>query len=205
VADAELGPPSHRPLGGVRDDVLVRCGRARSHSPGWCAVPARTRSEIVYRTHQLVLQRSDLLAEVMTLEMGKPLAEARGEVGYAADLIRWLAEEAVRIDGGYSGTIRKLSFTGSTAVGKLLLAQAANHVIRTSMVLGGNASPPVSAPATLAAPPQPRISPKPCCDTAARSKPLIRLEARSETSTVAGDHRWEPPALHSGRPPRRWW
>ena len=165
--------------------------------------------------------------------MGKPLAEARGEVGYAAELIRWFAEEAVRIDGGYahrpdgaarnvqlkqpvgpcllivpwnfplamgarkvgpaiaagctsilkpapqtplsslalaqlltdaglppgvlnvlptsrageivapmldSGVIRKLSFTGSTAVGKLLLEQAAGHVVRTSMELGGNAA-----------------------------------------------------------------
>ena len=168
----------------------------------------------------------------MTLEMGKPLPEARGEVAYAAEFFRWFAEEAVRIDGGYmhrpdgaarnlqvkqpvgpclliipwnfplamgarkigpaiaagcasilkpapqtplsslalaqmlaeaglpdgvlsvlptsraaeivplmldSGVIRKLSFTGSTAVGKLLLAQAARGVLRTSMELGGNA------------------------------------------------------------------
>jgi succinate-semialdehyde dehydrogenase / glutarate-semialdehyde dehydrogenase len=198
----------------------------------WAATPARTRSEILYRTYQLMVERTELLAEVMTLEMGKPLPDARGEVGYAADFIRWFAEEAVRIDGGYmhrpdgaarnlllkqpvgpcllivpwnfplamgarkigpavaagctsilkpapqtplsslalaqlfseaglpagvlnvlptsraaeivapmldSGVIRKLSFTGSTAVGKLLLGQAAEHVIRTSMELGGNA------------------------------------------------------------------
>ena len=180
----------------------------------------------------MMVGRTDLLAEVMTLELGKPLAEARGEVGYAADLIRWFAEEAVRIDGGHahwpdgaarniqlkqpvgpcllivpwnfplamgarkvgpaiaagctsilkpapqtplsslaltqllvgaglppgvlnvpptsrdgeivepllgSGVIRKLSFTGSTAVGKLLLGQASRNVVRTSMELGGDA------------------------------------------------------------------
>src|SRR3712207_4016405 len=68
----------------------------------WAATPARTRSEILYRTYQLMLERTELLAEVMTLEMGKPLPDARGEVAYAADLIRWFAEEAVRIDGGYT-------------------------------------------------------------------------------------------------------
>jgi succinate-semialdehyde dehydrogenase/glutarate-semialdehyde dehydrogenase len=205
---------------------------AADAQPDWAVTPARTRSEVLYRTYQLMVERIELLAELMTLEMGKPLAEARGEVTYAADLIRWFAEEAVRIDGGYahrpdgaarnlrlkqpvgpcllivpwnfplamgarkigpavaagctsilkpaphtplsslalaelfreaglpagvlnvlptsraaditppmleSGIIRKLSFTGSTAVGKLLLAQAAKQVIRTSMELGGNA------------------------------------------------------------------
>ena len=68
----------------------------------WARTPSRTRSEILYRAYELRVERTDLLAKVMTLEMGKPLAEARGEVSYAADLIRWFAEEAVRIDGGYT-------------------------------------------------------------------------------------------------------
>ena len=190
------------------------------------------RSEILYRAHELTIERTEQLALLMTLEMGKPLPEARGEVAYAAEFFRWFAEEAVRIDGGYahrpdglarnlqvkqpvgpslliipwnfplamgarklgpaiaagcvsilkpapqtplcslalaqilveaglpdgvlsvlttsrtaeivplmldSGVIRKLSFTGSTAVGKLLLEQAARGVLRTSMELGGNA------------------------------------------------------------------
>jgi succinate-semialdehyde dehydrogenase / glutarate-semialdehyde dehydrogenase len=216
---------------GVED--AERAARAAAEAqPAWAATPARTRSEILYRTYELMMERADLLAEVMTLEMGKPLPEARGEVGYAAEMVRWFAEEAVRIDGGYahrpdgaarnvqlkqpvgpcllvvpwnfplamgarkvapaiaagctsilkpapqtplsslafaqllaeaglpagvlgvlptsraelvvpalldSGVIRKLSFTGSTAVGKLLLRQAADRVIRTSMELGGNA------------------------------------------------------------------
>jgi succinate-semialdehyde dehydrogenase/glutarate-semialdehyde dehydrogenase len=179
-----------------------------------------------------VVSRTDELALLMTSEMGKPLAEARGEVAYAAEFLRWFSEEAVRIEGGYGvlpdgrnrmlltrrpvgpcllitpwnfplamgarkiapaiaagctmvlkpapqtplsslalakilqeaglpdgvlnvvttakagevvepmlrgGRIRKLSFTGSTQVGQLLLAQAADNVVRTSMELGGNA------------------------------------------------------------------
>lgn len=175
---------------------------------------------------------TDRLALIATLEMGKPLAEARGEIAYAAEFFRWFAEEAVRLDGGYmpaptggsrfvvtrqpvgpsllvtpwnfpvamgarkiapalaagcacvvkpaeqtplsmlalarvladegvpAGVVnvvttadpaavmtplilddrsRKLSFTGSTAVGKQLLAQCAHTVMRTSMELGGNA------------------------------------------------------------------
>ena len=190
------------------------------------------RSEILYRAYELMVERTEHLAHIMTLEMGKTLAEARGEVAYAAEFFRWFAEEAVRVDGGYSqrpdgaarnvqvkqpvgpclliipwnfplamgtrkigpaiaagcvsilkpapqtplsslalaqiltdaglpdgvlsvlptsqsaevvkvildsGVIRKLSFTGSTAVGKHLLAQAADGVLRTSMELGGNA------------------------------------------------------------------
>jgi succinate-semialdehyde dehydrogenase/glutarate-semialdehyde dehydrogenase len=231
-----VNPATEEIIAEVADADMADAERAlraaADAQPGWAATPARTRSEILYRTCQLMVERTDLLAEVMTLEMGKPLAEARGEVAYAADLIRWFAEEAVRIDGGYahrpdgaarnlqlkqpvgpcllivpwnfplamgarkigpaaaagctsilkpapqtplsslalaalfseaglpagvlnvlptsraaaitplmldSRVIRKLSFTGSTAVGKRLLAQAASQVIRTSMELGGNA------------------------------------------------------------------
>ena len=49
-----------------------------------------------------MIDRTDQLALLMTLEMGKPLPEARGEVSYAAEFLRWFAEEAVRVDGGYA-------------------------------------------------------------------------------------------------------
>ncbi|CAM5267126.1 NAD-dependent succinate-semialdehyde dehydrogenase OS=Streptomyces tendae OX=1932 GN=GUR47_37065 PE=3 SV=1 [Streptomyces tendae] len=200
--------------------------------PEWGRTAPRARSEILRRAHEIVLERADALARLMTSEMGKPLAEARGEVAYAAEFFRWFSEEAVRIDGGHGvlpdgrhrmllsrrpvgpsllitpwnfplamgtrkigpaiaagctmvlkpapqtpltglalaailqeaglpdgvlnvvttsragevcepllrgGRIRKLSFTGSTAVGRLLLAQCADTVVRTSMELGGNA------------------------------------------------------------------
>ena len=213
-------------------DARAAVEAARQAQDPWSRTPARARSEILYRAHQLMVDRTEDLALLMTLEMGKPLAEARGEVAYAAEFFRWFAEEAVRIEGGYthrpdgaarnlqvkqavgpslliipwnfplamgarklgpaiaagcvsilkpapqtplcslalaqilaeaglpegvlsvlttsrtaelvplmldSGVIRKLSFTGSTEVGKLLLAQAAPGVLRTSMELGGNA------------------------------------------------------------------
>ncbi len=198
----------------------------------WAATPPQTRSEILYRAFELMQQRSDDLALLMTLEMGKSLAEAKGEVAYAAEFFRWNSGEALRIDGyvkdaanGQSrvlvlkqpvgpcffitpwnfpsamGTrkiapaiaagctmvvkpaeqtplsmlalaalleeaglpagvlnvvptssspdlsapliadprLRKLSFTGSTEVGRKLIAQAADQVLKVSMELGGNA------------------------------------------------------------------
>ncbi|AHH20263.1 succinate-semialdehyde dehydrogenase [Nocardia nova SH22a] len=210
-------------------DALAAAAAAQSD---WAATPARARSEILYRAHRALLDDTERLARIATAEMGKPLAEARGEIAYAAEFFRWFAEEAVRLDGGYmpapaggsrflvtrqpvgpsllitpwnfpmamgtrkigpalaagctcvvkpaeqtplctlalaeilraagvpdgvvnvvttsdpaavTGPIiadprsRKLSFTGSTAVGKLLLEQCAKTVMRTSMELGGNA------------------------------------------------------------------
>jgi succinate-semialdehyde dehydrogenase/glutarate-semialdehyde dehydrogenase len=200
--------------------------------PGWGATAPRERSDILRRAYELILSRVDELAMLMTLEMGKPLDAARGEVSYAAEFFRWFSEEAVRIGGDYAllpsgrsrqlilrqpvgpcllitpwnfplamgtrkigpavaagctmvlkpapqtplcslalaavlaeaglpdgvlnvittsraggvvepllrgGHIRKLSFTGSTAVGRILLAQSADAVLRTSLELGGNA------------------------------------------------------------------
>lgn len=216
---------------GAHDGTLAVDAAVRAQV-SWSLTSARERSEILYRAFELLTLRTEQFAYLMTLEMGKPLAEARGEVAYAAEFLRWFAEEAVRIDGGFSprpdgtartfvlkqpvgpcllitpwnfplamgarkigpaiaagctmvlkpapqtplsslalagllmeaglppgvlnvvttsqasevvepmfhgGKIRKLSFTGSTAVGKALLSQASHQVIRTSMELGGNA------------------------------------------------------------------
>ncbi|MEU0409029.1 NAD-dependent succinate-semialdehyde dehydrogenase [Streptomyces griseorubiginosus] len=205
---------------------------AVSAQAAWAATPPRVRSEILRRAYDIIIARTEDLALLMTLEMGKPLAEARAEVAYGAEFFRWFSEEAVRIDGGMmtspdgrnrllvtrqpvgpcllitpwnfplamgtrkigpavaagctivlkpapqtpltslalaeilteaglpagvlnivttsdaagvvepllrGGKIRKLSFTGSTQVGRILLAQCADTVIRTSMELGGNA------------------------------------------------------------------
>ncbi|HET6703362.1 aldehyde dehydrogenase family protein, partial [Amycolatopsis sp.] len=216
---------------GPKDALLAEDAAVRAQEP-WAATPPRERGEILRRAHDIILSRTDDLAELITTEMGKPLAEARGEVAYAAEFFRWFAEEAVRIGGDYGvlpdgrnrmllmrqpvgpcllitpwnfplamgtrkigpavaagctvvlkpapqtplsslalagilreaglpdgvlnvvttsraaavvepllrgGRIRKLSFTGSTAVGKLLLTQCADTVLRASMELGGNA------------------------------------------------------------------
>ncbi|GAA1118698.1 NAD-dependent succinate-semialdehyde dehydrogenase [Citricoccus alkalitolerans] len=214
------------------EEAAAALDAAATAQADWAATPPRQRSEILSRAHRLMVEETDRLALIMTLEMGKPLAEARGEVAYAAEFFRWFAEEAVRIDGGYmtapagdsrflvarepvgpcilitpwnfplamgtrkigpalavgctcvikpashtplsilalaeilvragvpDGVVnvvttkrsndvmtplildprsRKLSFTGSTEVGKGLLELAAKTVMRTSMELGGNA------------------------------------------------------------------
>ena len=69
---------------------------------GFAAMPPRERGEILRRAYELIMSRVDDLALLMTLEMGKPLAESKGEVAYAAEFFRWFAEEAVRIDGRYA-------------------------------------------------------------------------------------------------------
>ncbi|MCC3329915.1 NAD-dependent succinate-semialdehyde dehydrogenase [Nocardia abscessus] len=231
-----LDPATGAPLCAVADadpaDGLAALDAACAAQPSWAATPPRERSDLLMRVHRALLAETDRLGLIATLEMGKPLAEARSEIAYAAEFFRWFAEEAVRLDGGYmpaptggsrflvarqpvgpsllitpwnfpvamgarkiapalaagctcvvkpaeqtplsmlalaevmagaglpAGVVnvittadpaavmtplilddrsRKLSFTGSTAVGKQLLAQCAQTVMRTSMELGGNA------------------------------------------------------------------
>jgi succinate-semialdehyde dehydrogenase/glutarate-semialdehyde dehydrogenase len=200
--------------------------------PSWAATDPRERGEILRRAFTMLHERADDFALLMTLEMGKPLAEARGEVTYGAEFFRWFSEEAVRIAGRYAmapsggtrlitmkqpvgpvyaitpwnfplamGTrkigpalaagctvvvkpakqtplttlalaqllieagvpagvvnvitshsagavsspiiadprLRKLTFTGSTEVGRMLIAESAQRVLKVSMELGGNA------------------------------------------------------------------
>ncbi|QIM16180.1 NAD-dependent succinate-semialdehyde dehydrogenase [Leucobacter insecticola] len=68
----------------------------------WAATAPRERGEILRRAFELTIQHREELARIITLEMGKPLAESRGEVNYGAEFLRWFSEEAVRIDGRYS-------------------------------------------------------------------------------------------------------
>jgi succinate-semialdehyde dehydrogenase/glutarate-semialdehyde dehydrogenase len=214
------------------DDAKEALGAADAAFASWRLTAPRERGDILRRAYDTVTARADELALLMTLEMGKPLAESRAEITYAANFLRWYAEEAVRIDGRYAvnengagrvltlrqpvgpclfitpwnfplamGTrkiapalaagctvvvkpakqtplsmlalakileecglpggvvnvitarksgdtmapliadprARKLSFTGSTEVGKTLIAQAAEQVLKVSMELGGNA------------------------------------------------------------------
>lgn len=217
--------------GGAEDADRALDVAARTQ-PTWGRTAPRARSEILRRAYELMMDRQEELATIITTEMGKPLAEARGEVAYAAEFFRWFSEEAVRIGGDAtvsgdgrtriivtkapvgpcvlvtpwnfplamgtrkigpaiaagctmvfkpahltplssfalvqilqeaglppgvlnvvcssdpgsvvepwlrSGKARKVSFTGSTAVGIRLLEQASEHVMRASMELGGNA------------------------------------------------------------------
>jgi succinate-semialdehyde dehydrogenase/glutarate-semialdehyde dehydrogenase len=67
----------------------------------WAATAPRTRSNILRKAFDLLQERRDEFALLMTLEMGKPLAEANGEVTYGGEFLRWFSEEAVRISGRY--------------------------------------------------------------------------------------------------------
>jgi len=67
----------------------------------WAATPPRERSDVLRRAFDLLMQRRDDFALLMTLEMGKPLAESLGEVTYGGEFVRWFSEEAVRVSGRY--------------------------------------------------------------------------------------------------------
>jgi len=214
------------------DDARAALDAACAAQGEWATHPPRERGEILRRAFEAMVARADELALLMTLEMGKSVAEAKAEVLYAAEFLRWNAEEAVRIDGRFAtapngvgrlltmrqpvgpcllitpwnfpaamGTrkigpavaagctmvvkpakltplsmlalaeilvdaglpdgvlnvitassaskttgpliadprLRKLSFTGSTEVGRMLIEQSADNVLKTSMELGGNA------------------------------------------------------------------
>jgi succinate-semialdehyde dehydrogenase/glutarate-semialdehyde dehydrogenase len=214
------------------DDAKAALGAAHEAFQTWRDHPPRERGEILRRAYEAIMARADELALLMTLEMGKPVAESKAEITYAAAFFRWYAEEAVRINGRFtvnengkgrvltleqpvgpcifitpwnfplamgtrkvgpaiaagctmvvkpakqtplsmlamakileesglppgvlnvitakkSGEImeplikdpraRKLSFTGSTEVGRELIKQAADQILRVSMELGGNA------------------------------------------------------------------
>ncbi|MBU1188472.1 MAG: NAD-dependent succinate-semialdehyde dehydrogenase [Gammaproteobacteria bacterium] len=81
------------------DDTSAAISAADSAFAGWRALTAKQRSEILYRWYQLMLQHADDLAMLITREQGKPLAEAQGEIGYAASFVQWFAEEAKRAYG----------------------------------------------------------------------------------------------------------
>jgi succinate-semialdehyde dehydrogenase / glutarate-semialdehyde dehydrogenase len=214
------------------EDGVAAVDAAQAASAGWAATAPRERGEILRRAFERMIAQKENLARLITMESGKALVEARGEVAYAAEFLRWFSEEAVRIQGEISmapgganriivlrqpigislfvtpwnfpaamatrkigpalaagctvvlkpaketpltalamamlfeeagvppgvvnvipsrrsskvigallqdGRVRKLSFTGSTETGRVLLAQAAANVVKCSMELGGNA------------------------------------------------------------------
>jgi succinate-semialdehyde dehydrogenase/glutarate-semialdehyde dehydrogenase len=232
VEDPSTGEALCEVADATPQDAMAALDAACAAQPDWASTPPRERGEILRRAYEAVTARADELALLMTLEMGKPVAESRAEVLYAADFLRWFSEEAVRIEGRWAtapnggmrmltmrqpvgpcllitpwnfplamGTrkigpavaagctmvvkpakqtplsmlalaqildeaglpggvlnvftsssaskttgpliddprLRKLSFTGSTEIGRQLMAQASRHVLRVSMELGGNA------------------------------------------------------------------
>ncbi|HET8931438.1 MAG TPA: NAD-dependent succinate-semialdehyde dehydrogenase [Acidimicrobiales bacterium] len=87
---------------GTAADALAALDAAVEAQSGWSITPPRKRSEMLRRAFEGCVARTDDLALAMTLEMGKPLAQSRGEVAYGAEFFRWFAEETVRIDGRYT-------------------------------------------------------------------------------------------------------
>ncbi|CAB3390283.1 NAD-dependent succinate-semialdehyde dehydrogenase [Kyrpidia spormannii] len=82
-----------------KEDVLRAVDAAHRAFPGWAAKTAKERSEILRRAYDLIVANLDELAVIMTTEQGKPLAEAKGEIQYAADFVLWYSEEAKRVYG----------------------------------------------------------------------------------------------------------
>jgi succinate-semialdehyde dehydrogenase/glutarate-semialdehyde dehydrogenase len=242
IEDPSTGKVLRTVADATPEDGMAALDAAVTAQTGWAQYPPRERGEILRHAYELMTARQEDLALLMTLEMGKPVAESRGEIAYAAEFFRWFAEEAVRIDGGFAtapngsgrvlvmrqpvgpsllitpwnfpaamgtrkigpavaagctmvlkpasltplsmlaiadilaecglpdgvlnvvptarsgplmeplirdGRARKLSFTGSTEVGRLLLEQCSAQIMRTSMELGGNAPFLVFADADL--------------------------------------------------------
>ena len=83
-------------------DGMAALDAAVAAQASWAKVPPRERGEILRTAYEKIVERTEEFALLMTLEMGKPLAEARGEVAYGAEFFRWFSEEAVRIHGRYS-------------------------------------------------------------------------------------------------------
>ena len=101
VEDPSTGNTIAEVANGDSADALEALAAAQAALPGWAATPPRERGEILRRAFEALTGRADELAVLMTLEMGKPLAESRAEITYAAEFFRWFSEEAVRIAGDY--------------------------------------------------------------------------------------------------------
>lgn len=90
IADVAAGGPP---------EVVRAVAAAHTAQQDWALVAPRDRAELLRRTWELLVEHTDELAHLITAENGKPLADSRGEVAYAAEFFRWNAEEAVRIRG----------------------------------------------------------------------------------------------------------
>jgi succinate-semialdehyde dehydrogenase/glutarate-semialdehyde dehydrogenase len=102
VEDPSTGATLAEVADATADDARAALDAAVAAQAGWGAFPPRERGEILRRAFERIVASADDLALLMTLEMGKPLPESKAEVFYAAEFLRWFAEEAVRIDGRFA-------------------------------------------------------------------------------------------------------
>ena len=101
VHDPATGEDPARVAAASAQDGLRALAAAAAAQRSWARTPPRERGEVLRRTWQLLEDRAEDFALLMTLEMGKPIAESRAEVAYGGEFLRWFAEEAVRISGRY--------------------------------------------------------------------------------------------------------
>src|SRR5690606_14969615 len=102
VADPSTGRVITSVADASEEDALAAVAAGHDAAPGWAATPPRRRSEILRRCFELMIERKQMLAELISLENGKALPDAEGEVAYAAEFFRWFSEEAVRLNGEVS-------------------------------------------------------------------------------------------------------
>src|SRR4051794_12379827 len=99
VVDPATGDVVAAVANGTVEDAISAVDAAAAAAAGWAATAPRARAEVLRRAFELMTARADELAHLISLENGKALVDARGEVAYAAEFFRWYAEEAVRAAG----------------------------------------------------------------------------------------------------------
>src|ERR671935_268759 len=102
VEDPATGEAIAEVADATPEDAMAALDAAVAKQGEWAQVPAIERGEILRRAFEKLTERADELALLMTLEMGKPVAESNAEIAYAAEFLRWFSEQAVRIDGRYT-------------------------------------------------------------------------------------------------------
>ena len=102
VEDPSTGEAIASVADATPEDATAALDAACAVQAEWAAHPPRERGEILRRAFEAITERADELALLMTLEMGKPIAESKAEIAYAAEFFRWFAEEAVRIEGRFA-------------------------------------------------------------------------------------------------------
>jgi succinate-semialdehyde dehydrogenase / glutarate-semialdehyde dehydrogenase len=100
-----LDPATEEPICEVPDatpeDAMAALDAAVEAQPEWGRSAPNDRAGILWKAFELLMERADELATLMTLEMGKPVAESKAEIVYAADFFRWFSGEALRMDGNW--------------------------------------------------------------------------------------------------------
>ena len=102
VEDPATGETLTTVAGATVEDGTAALDAAVAAQADWAATAPRERAEILRSAFELITERADDFALLMTLEMGKPLAQSKGEVTYGAEFFRWFSEEVVRIAGRWA-------------------------------------------------------------------------------------------------------